>query len=103
MVVQHGQWMAPCSVCKRQPALEVHLPKKIRCRLLEAMRSLRRADRWNDATMPSQNLMHSRKRGRLHPVALQTAGDLASSPSRMGIAHRKPDPLDRLIAAARAA
>src|SRR5215510_9202943 len=37
MIVQHCQRMAAASIGKRYPTLEVHLPKQVRRRLLEAL------------------------------------------------------------------
>src|SRR6187200_2565097 len=83
MVVHHGQRMAAHPIAEPDPALEVHLPQQVRRRPLEALRGPRRAGRRNYAAVPPQNLVHGRKCGRLHPLAFETARDLARPPGRM--------------------
>ena len=102
MIIDHRQGMAAHLAGKPHPALEVHLPQKIGRGLLEALLRRDTARRRNDPGVPAQDRVHRRSRRTAHPIALQTADDLAGSPGRMGIAHLKHPPLDRGLAAPRA-
>ena len=95
MVVDHSQRVATATIAKRHMALEVHLPEQVRCRHLKAQAGGRSTGRRNDPAMPAQHLMHRRRDRTGQPIALQTAGNLARSPGRMGVAHRKNALLDR--------
>src|SRR5947209_4187577 len=94
--------MAVRAVPKPHPALEVHLPQKVRLCFLETLVAPGRTDRSDHATVPAQDLMDRRKRRRLPALLLERECDLAGSPGRMGVAHRQHRFLGGRIAAARA-
>src|SRR5579859_6772106 len=102
VVVDDRQRMAAALAGKRHPALEVHLPEKVRRLLLEAPSGARAAERRPDPIMPEQNLMCRRARRHLAAVTLQAAHDLARSPRRAIIAHGKHPRFGRRRAAVRA-
>src|SRR3954447_2971581 len=84
--------MALRVIAKPYPAFEVHLPQQIGCQHLKALAGHGASSRDFDTTRPAQDLMHRRNRRRANSLALQTPRNLASSPRRVRIAHRKNAP-----------
>ena len=102
MIFEHGQRMTAAAIAERDMSLEVHLPEQVRRRLLEALDGCRPSWRRHNPPMPLQNLMHRRAGRSGHPLAFETAHDLARAPGRMRIAHRKHSSLHRRFRPARA-
>jgi len=88
VVVHHRQRMASLPIGERHPAFEVHLPQKIWSFLLEPPEWTRRAERRDHPAMAAQDLMHGRTRWRA-ALPFETTHNLACSPGRVSIAHRK--------------
>lgn len=95
MVVDHRERMAPQARCDLHAALEVHLPQQVRRRLLEALVAVARLRGLRDPVVTLQNAVNRRDRRRRDPVALETAGDLARTPGRIGVANPKNRVLKR--------
>ncbi len=95
MIVHYRQWMALRVIAKPHPALEVHLPQQIRCRLLKALAGHGASNR--RLARAAQDLMHRRNRRRVNTLAFQAPCNLASSPRRVSIAYRKNAPFKFVV------
>jgi hypothetical protein len=87
--------MAAPAACKRHVAFEVHLPKLIGFRLLEAQVGRSAARRRCNPAVPLQDGMHRRLCRTGHSIAFKAARDFARTPGRVRIAHRKDAFLNR--------
>jgi hypothetical protein len=90
MVVNHGERMTLCSTRELNPSLEIHLPQKVRRRLLKSLIALSTTTTWRtNAAAATQDRVYRGIRWSLVSSSFEAPHDLARSPGRVSIAHRQ--------------